>query len=208
MNKEVKNVENNDDLMKKIKEGEKKVLAIRFGNCSECSDFIAKNKKGNLVYEINNNEEKKELVNKVKLELQNYVKNLEKLLVNHGYDLNMMDRTNLIKSIEKIQQYCLNCGFYSKALKLGKILKNRFGKNQIAVVEKALEGYGIREIKTGVNQSRKISLIVKSTQMGEYGAVPKYKSKFDLINCYKNAKVKIGAKEFTLADSKNAISTM
>ena len=198
------------ELLTTLKNIEDLCLTNHFGNVALCGSYIAKNKRGKLVYEPNNSEAakiKKELVNEVSENLHDYSRVVE-MLLKPELNIGTNERLKIRAGVEKVQAYCLKYGFYGKGIHLAKIMKQKFKKNQVEVIEKVMSGYAQRQILTGDDQSKKVKLLLKSLLMNEYGQIPFGKTKQQLLDNYDKAVVKISGKEFGLKDSKNAISTM
>jgi hypothetical protein len=200
----------NVELLTTLKNIEDYCLTTHFGNLALCGSHIAKNKKGKLVYELNDSESanlKKGLVEDVSDHLHDYNRVVETLL-KPDRNLGTEDRIKVKNGVEKVQDYCLKYGFYGKCVHLSKIMKQKFRKNQVETIEKIMAGYAKRQILTGDDQLKKVKHLLKSLLFNEYGKIPFGKTKQQLLDNYDKAVVKISGKEFGLKDSKNAISTM
>lgn len=195
-------------LLTTLKNIEDFCLTTHFGSVAECGEYIAKNVKGRLVYEVNNSEAtqiKKNLVNEVSNHLKDYL-DASKEVIKPQYQLDRHEREDIVEfGLVKVREYCIDYGFYSKALEASKILAKKFGHNELETVRRAIVGYCQRQILTGEDQTMKVENIRKNAGMGRYGKDAKQITARELKNLCDNANVIIKNKQFTINDSKKAL---
>lgn len=189
-------------------------LTSGFGSVAVCGTYIAKNVKGKLVYELNNSEAaelKKQDVELVRAHLKDFYVISGDML--RKKELTPVERIKIKGMMTKVRDYCLEYGFYGKALDFARVLYHEFRVSGDETVEKAMKGYIERQIISGDDQYIKFRRAKADALLGKYGRKAMGVNKRSYYNSLPNNVVVpirsgLKTKEFSIADSKIALSTM
>ncbi len=190
-------------------------LTNEFGSVAVCGTYIAKNVKGKLTYELNNSEVaelKKQRVELVRAHLKDFYVICCDMLRNNK-DLTTVERLKVKEMMIKVRDYCLEYGFYGKALDFARILYQEFRVSGDETIEQAMRGYIERQIISGDDQSIKFKRARADALLGKFGRRAMGASMRDHYNTLPNEvtvpiRGGLKSKEFSIADSKIALSTM
>jgi len=105
------------------------------------------------------------------------------------------DRLEIVKIVSEVKEWCLNNGFYGKALDFAKLLQAKFKIDGAETLEKAVRGYASRQIYRGDSQFPKVKFALTDAQFGRYGVVAKLRGRQYYMDIFNSTKISLPVKK-------------
>jgi len=98
-------------------------------------------------------------------------------------------------NMTEVRDWCLDNGFYGKALDLAKLLYKNYKTCGETTLERAVRGYAKRQLTRGKDCLSKAQLAIKDAQLGRYGTLAKLKGRQYYLNAFNSTKISLPIKK-------------
>lgn len=105
------------------------------------------------------------------------------------------ERLEIVKMVSEVREWCLNNGFYGKALDFAKLLQAKFKIDGADTLESAVRGYASRQLYRGDNQFAKVRFALTEAQLGKYGMVAKLRGRQYYNDIFESTKISLPVKK-------------